>query len=275
MTDRIQSTFTHLAGKGRKALIPFLTAGFPDRDLTVPLMHAMVAAGADIIELGVPFSDPMADGPVIQKANDRALAQGVGMADVLGFVREFRQEDGRTPVVLMGYLNPIERMGLSKFIEAARSAGVNGLIVVDSPPEESVEMARLAVQAGMAPIFLLAPTSTPERIAAVARLAAGYVYYVSLKGITGAGNLDVPDVLSQVARIRKSVNLPVGVGFGIRDAKTAKAIAAEADAIVIGTRVLQIIEDGDPKLAHARISDFISEIRSALDELVPLAGTHS
>lgn len=272
MTDRIKATFGHLAAHGRKALIPYVTAGFPQRESTVPFMQAMVAAGADIIELGMPFSDPMADGPVIQKANDRALANGVGIVEVLGFVHEFRRQDGRTPIVLMGYVNPVEHMGMARFIEAARAAGVDGLILVDSPPEESAEFARLAGQADIAPIFLLAPTSTPDRVEAVARLAAGYVYYVSLKGITGAGNLDVADVQDQVARIRRTISLPVGVGFGIRDADTAKAIAAQADAVVIGTRLLQIIEDGDPSRAIDRISNFLGGIRRALDELAPASG---
>lgn len=269
MTDRITSTFQHLATQKRKALIPYVTAGFPQRADTVPFMHAMSQAGADIIELGVPFSDPMADGPVIQKANDKALAQGVGVTDVFAMVREFRKDDGRTPIVLMGYSNPVEAMGMGKFIESARAAGVDGMIIVDSPPEESADFARYAAEAGIAPIFLLAPTSTPDRIEAVAKIATGYVYYVSLKGITGAGSLDVQDVLQQVARIRRSVALPVGVGFGIRDAPTAKAIAAEADAVIIGTRLLQIIEEGDPALAVSRVSEFIGGIRGALDELAP------
>ena len=257
MTDRIKATFEHLASQGRKALIPYVTVGFPNREATVPLMHAM------------------ADGPVIQSANDTALAAGVGLVDVLEIVRTFRMEDGRTPVVLMGYMNPIEAMGMSEFAEAARAAGVDGLIVVDCPPEESAEFASCARNVGMSPIFLVAPTSTDERIAAVAELAAGYVYYVSLKGTTGAGNLDVADVHAQVARVRRKIELPVGVGFGIRDAATAKAVAEAADAVVIGTRVIQVVADGDPEQAVQRVRNFIGEIRDALDELAPPAGERS
>lgn len=275
MTDRIKATFDHLASQGRKALIPYVTGGFPARELTVPLMHAMAEAGADIIELGVPFSDPMADGPVIQQANDKALMQGIGMTDVLEIVRSFRTEDGRTPVVLMGYMNPIEAMGMSEFIEAARAAGVDGLIVVDSPPEESAELSALAREAGMSPIFLVAPTSTKERIDAVAEMASGYVYYVSLKGTTGAATLDVDDVTTQVSKIRHQIPLPIGVGFGIRDAQTAKAVAQAADAVVIGSKVIQVVDDGDPDGAVQRVRDFIGEIRDALDELAPPAGERS
>ncbi len=275
MTDRIKATFDHLASQGRKALIPYVTGGFPTRDVTVPLMHAMAEAGANIIELGVPFSDPMADGPVIQQANDKALMQGIGMTDVLEIVRAFRTEDGRTPIVLMGYMNPIEAMGMSVFIEAARAAGVDGLIVVDCPPEESAEFSSLACEAGIAPIFLVAPTSTKERIEAVARMASGYVYYVSLKGTTGAATLDVDDVRTQVAKIRHQIPLPIGVGFGIRDAETAKAVAEAADAVVIGSKVIQIVEDGEPDQAVQRVRDFIGEIRDALDELAPSAGERS
>ncbi|MGH1359976.1 MAG: tryptophan synthase subunit alpha [Burkholderiaceae bacterium] len=275
MTDRIKATFDHLASQGRKALIPYVTGGFPTREVTVPLMHAMAEAGANIIELGVPFSDPMADGPVIQQANDKALMQGIGMTDVLEIVRAFRTEDGRTPIVLMGYMNPIEAMGMSVFIEAARAAGVDGLIVVDCPPEESAEFSSLACEAGIAPIFLVAPTSTKERIEAVARMASGYVYYVSLKGTTGAATLDVDDVRTQVAKIRHQIPLPIGVGFGIRDAETAKAVAEAADAVVIGSKVIQIVEDGEPDQAVQRVRDFIGEIRDALDELAPSAGERS
>jgi len=272
MTDRIKATFEHLGGQGRKALIPYITGGFPSRDATVPLMHAMAEAGANIIELGVPFSDPMADGPVIQRSNDKALSQGIGLVDVLEMVRNFRTEDGRTPIVLMGYMNPIEAMGMADFIEAARAAGVDGLIVVDSPPEESAEFATLSCEAGIAPIFLVAPTSTRERIEAVAKLARGYVYYVSLNGTTGAGSLDIEQVHTQVAKVRHQIPLPVGVGFGIRDAETAKAVAEAADAVVIGSKVIQVVDDGDPEQAVQRVRDFIGEIRDALDELAPPAG---
>jgi tryptophan synthase alpha chain len=269
--SRLAASFARLAATHRKALVPYVTAGHPGREITVPLMHAMVAAGADVIELGVPFSDPMADGPVIQRANEAALARGVGLRDVLAMVREFRHRDDVTPVVLMGYANPVERMGIALFLDEALSAGVDGLIVVDYPPEESEDFAAAARARGIDLVFLLAPTSTDERIEHVARLASGYVYYVSLKGITGAGHLDTAEVAQRVARIKRSTPLPVGVGFGIRDAVTAKAIAANADAVIIGTRMIQILEDGDAAGAPARAAAFLAEVRAALDELQPAA----
>ena len=267
--SRIASSFARLAAAHRKALVPYITAGHPERAITVPVMHAMVAAGADAIELGVPFSDPMADGPVIQRANEAALARGVRLRDVLECVREFRATDTVTPVVLMGYANPIERMGLEDFLAQSQAAGVDGLIVVDYPPEESEAYASAARAHGIDPIFLLAPTSRDERIEQVARLAAGYVYYVSLKGTTGAGNLDTAEVAQRVARIKRSTPLPVGVGFGIRDADTAKAIAAAADAVIIGSRMIQVLEDGDVAGAPQRAAQFIASIREALDQLTP------
>lgn len=265
--SRIEASFARLAAAQRKALIPYVTAGHPSREITVPLMHAMVAAGVDAIELGVPFSDPMADGPVIQRANEAALARGIGLRDVLAMVREFRTKDDQTPVVLMGYANPVERMGVDTFLDAARDAGVDGLIVVDYPPEESEDFAASARARGIDLVFLLAPTSDDSRIEHVARLATGYVYYVSLKGITGAGHLDTTEVAQRVDRIKRSTSLPVGVGFGIRDAATAKAIAAHADAVIIGSRMIQLLEDGDLAGAPRRAADFIAQVRSALDEL--------
>ncbi len=265
MSERIAATFARLRDQGRKALVPYITSGHPASDSTVPVMHAIVAAGADLIELGVPFSDPMADGPVIQRANEAALARGVSLRDVLACVAEFRSRDAATPVVLMGYANPVERMGVARFAQAASQAGVDGVIVVDYPPEESEAFAAQMVQAGMAPIFLLAPTSTDARIDAVARMARGYVYYVSLKGITGAGHLDVASVREGVGRIRARTSLPVGVGFGIRDATTARAIGACADAVIIGTRMIQVLEDGEADGAPARAAEFVAEIRRALD----------
>ncbi len=267
--SRIEKSFGRLAAGGRKALIPYVTAGFPQRASTVPVMHAMVASGADAIELGVPFSDPMADGPVIQRANEAALALGVGLRDVLAMVREFRTRDAGTPVVLMGYANPIERMGVDAFLAAARDAGVDGLIVVDYPPEESEAFATAARAHAIDPIFLLAPTSGDERIAHVARLAGGYVYYVSLKGTTGAGNIDVAEVAQRVARIKAATPLPVGVGFGIRDGATAKAVARGADAVIIGTRMIQVLEDGPPESAAERAGRFVAEVRGALDSDSP------
>ncbi|MGA7986618.1 MAG: tryptophan synthase subunit alpha [Burkholderiales bacterium] len=263
--SRIQSRFASLRKQGRKALIPYITAGDPLPALTVPLMQALVEAGADIIELGVPFSDPMADGPVIQRSGERALANGVGLADVIGMVRGFRDQDAETPVVLMGYANPIEAMGGEKFVASAASAGVDGVIVVDYPPEEAAPFAALAKSRGIDPIFLLAPTSTPSRIQEVARMGAGYLYYVSLKGVTGAASLDLTDVANRIPLLRAATQLPIGVGFGIRDAQSARRVAEIADAVVIGSRIIQEIEAAGPEQAVARVRDLIRPIRAALD----------
>lgn len=264
--SRIQSTLAALAANRKKGLIPFITAGDPSPELTVPLMHALVAGGADIIELGVPFSDPMAEGPVIQRACERALKFGVGIRDVLSFVREFRKTDNATPVVLMGYANPIERMGQQAFVVAAKEAGVDGAIVVDYPPEECEEFAQAMKANGLDPIFLLAPTSTEERIAQVAQVSGGFSYYVSLKGVTGAGNIDTREVAERLAAIRKHVKLPIAVGFGIRDAVTAKAVASVSDAIVIGSRIIQELEATPRETAVEAVHAFISGIRKAIDE---------
>ena len=245
--SRIEPTLQKLTAQGRKALIPYVTAGFPYADITPALMHAMVGAGADIIELGVPFSDPMADGPVIQKAGEKALTLGIGTAQVLAMVRDFRKKDNSTPVVLMGYANPVERYdlkhGTGAFIRDAAAAGVDGVLIVDYPPEECEDFAAALKAAGMDLIFLLAPTSTDERMAQVGRIASGYVYYVSLKGVTGAGHLDTGAVEAMLPRIRAQVKVPVGVGFGIRDADTARAVGRAADAVVIGSKIIQLIED--------------------------------
>jgi len=267
--SRIATTFAALKSQGRKALIPYVTAGFPFSDITPELMHGMVAAGSDIIELGVPFSDPMADGPVIQKAGEKALALGVGMRQVLEMVRQFRRRDDRTPVVLMGYANPVERYdlmhGKDAFVRDAAAAGVDGMLVVDYPPEECEDFAAKLKSHGLDLIFLLAPTSTDERMEQVARVASGYVYYVSLKGVTGAGHLDTGAVEQMLPRIRRHVQIPVGVGFGIRDAATAQAIGKVADAVVIGTKIIQLI-DGQPReKVVPEVSGFLRAIRSALD----------
>ena len=264
--SRIDRRFEALAAAGRTALIPYVTAGDPSPELTVPIMHALVEGGADVIELGVPFSDPMADGPVIQRASERALARGTGLARVLGMVREFRTRDDGTPVVLMGYANPIEAMGVATFAERAALAGVDGVLVVDYPPEEAQEFAALLDARGLAPIFLLSPTTPPSRIEAVAKVARGYVYYVSLTGVTGAAHLDTADVARHLDEIRRHVHIPVGVGFGIRDAASARALAAHADAVVIGSRIIQEIEAGAPEGAPARACAWLSGIRAALDE---------
>jgi tryptophan synthase alpha chain len=264
-THRISERFRQLRAAGKRALIPYAVAGHPTHDSTLATMHAMVDGGADIIELGVPFSDPMADGPVIQRATEAALANGTRLRDVLAAVTSFRQTDSQTPVVLMGYLNPIERMGTQAFAKAAEAAGVDGVLVVDLPPEEADELVLVWRTHGIDPIFLLAPTSTPDRIAAVAKAASGYVYYVSLNGVTGAALIDLDAVLARVEQIQAVTGLPVGVGFGIRDAATAKAIAARADAIVIGSKLIQIIEDGPVAHAPARVTQFLSTIRQAID----------
>ncbi|HET7672708.1 MAG TPA: tryptophan synthase subunit alpha [Burkholderiales bacterium] len=263
--SRIQGRFEALAKAKRKALIPYITAGDPHPSLTVPLMRALVEAGCDILELGVPFSDPMADGPVIQRSGERALKFGVGLADVLKMVAEFRRTDSATPVVLMGYANPIEAMGAENFVGAAKIAGVDGVLVVDYPPEECEAFAALAKKNDIDPIFLLAPTSTKKRIDDVARCGSGYLYYVSLRGVTGAANLDLSDVSAKIPGIRAATRLPIGVGFGIRDAESARKVAETADAVVIGSRIIQEIEAGAPEQAAARVKSFLKPIREALD----------
>jgi tryptophan synthase alpha chain len=263
--SRIAGVFAALQADGRKALIPYVTCGDPFADATPEIMLAMANAGADVIELGVPFSDPMADGPVIQKAGERALGRGIGMPQVLEAVRRFRVADVNTPVVLMGYANPIERYGVERFVVDARAAGVDGVLVVDYPPEECEAFAARLRAAEMDPIFLLAPTSTEARMAHVGRIASGYVYYVSLKGVTGSGHIDVAAVASMVPRIKRFVQLPVGVGFGIRDARTAQAVAAASDAVVIGSALVQLLETCTRDNAAATAGDFIAGIRDALD----------
>ncbi|MBG9387854.1 tryptophan synthase subunit alpha [Caenimonas aquaedulcis] len=267
--SRIAATFEALKARGRKALIPYMTAGFPFADVTPELMHGMVRGGADVIELGVPFSDPMADGPVIQKAGEQALALGIGTVQVLQMVSQFRERDDKTPVVLMGYANPVERYdlmhGADAFIRDAAAAGVDGVLIVDYPPEECEEFAAKLKAQGLDLIFLLAPTSTDARMGQVARIATGYVYYVSLKGVTGAGHLDTGAVEQMLPRIRRHVKVPVGVGFGIRDAATAKAVGKVADAVVIGTRLIQVAEAQPRDKVVGAVSDFLGEIRAALD----------
>ena len=264
--SRLQHRFAALQVAGRKALIPYITAGDPHPQHTLGLMQALVAGGADVIELGVPFSDPMADGPVIQRAAERALVHGVRLLDVLEMVRQFRLTDDKTPVVLMGYANPIERLGLARFARLAREAGVDGVLVVDYPPEEAEGFSQALKAEGLDPIFLLAPTSSDERIARVAELASGYVYYVSLRGVTGAGHLDVAAVAEQFPRLRAQLQLPIGVGFGIRDAASARAVASVADAVVIGSALVQLVEREGPDNAPLALQHFLAEIRSALDQ---------
>lgn len=263
--SRIETTFAALQQQGKKALIPYITAGDPHPRHTVPLMHTLVKNGADIIELGVPFSDPMADGPVIQRASERALVHQLGLRSVLDMVQEFRQQDGTTPVVLMGYANPIEAMGVERFADKAQQAGVDGVLTVDYPPEECAEFVELLKQRGLDPIFLLSPTTEQRRVDIIVRQASGFVYYVSLKGVTGAANMDVTDVASRVAAIRAQTDLPIGVGFGVRDAVTATAVAGIADAVVIGSRLVQEMEQSDETNLHAKLAALMCELRLAVD----------
>ena len=264
--SRIQAAFQRLAAENKKALIPIVTAGDPEPALTVPLMHAMVEAGADAIELGVPFSDPMADGPVIQRASERALRHGVGLDRVLRFVRDFRVQNKVTPVVLMGYANPIEAIGAERFAIDAGRAGVDGVLVVDYPPEECEAFSQLVRSRGIDLIFLLAPTSSDARIAKVAKLASGYIYYVSLKGVTGSASLDLGEVAQRIPHIRRKTSLPVGVGFGIRDAATARAVAQFSDAVVIGSAIIQLMEEAPAGEQVSRAAAFMRGVREALDE---------
>jgi len=263
--SRIASTFAALKAENKTGLVTFITAGDPGPELTVPLMHALVECGADVLELGVPFSDPMAEGPVIQRACERALKFNIGLQDVFGFVREFRKTNATTPVVLMGYANPIERIGPDNFIRCAREAGADGAIGVDYPPEECAAFAEAMRENGLDLIFLLAPTSTTQRVQQVARYGSGFSYYVSLKGVTGAGSIDTEDVARRVNAIREHVKLPIGVGFGIRDGATARAVAEVADAVVIGSRIIQELESVPPEGAVEAVRTFTAGIRSALD----------
>jgi tryptophan synthase alpha chain len=265
--SRIDAKFKELNDTGRKALIPFITAGDPAPDFTVPCMHAMVAAGADIIELGIPFSDPMADGPVIQRASERALAHKMSLRKTLTLVEAFRLDDDVTPVVLMGYLNPIESLGYREFVDRARAVGVDGVLTVDMPPEESADLLPMLREAGIAPIFLLAPNSNDDRIRRMSEAGSGYLYYVSLKGVTGASNLDLTDVEKHIKAIKSISRLPVGVGFGVKDAEMAHAIARFSDAVVVGSALVGQIEAfaGQPERAQAEIVRVIRAMRDAMD----------
>jgi tryptophan synthase alpha chain len=263
--SRIGTVLAGLAAAKRKALIPYICCGDPFADGTASIMHGLVQGGADIIELGVPFSDPMADGPVIQRASERALARKVSLRKVLEMVADFRRSDNTTPVVLMGYANPIEAMGRQNFAALANRAGVDGVLVVDIPPEESEDWVRTVRANGLDPIFLLAPTSTESRVAQVARLASGFVYYVSLKGVTGAAHMDQSEVAERLPLLQAAIPLPVGVGFGIRDAASASAVAKVADAVVVGSRIIQEIEGSTPETLHERVGGLVSGLRDAVD----------
>lgn len=263
--SRIQSTFAQLKQQGKKALIPYITAGDPHPKYTVDLMHTLVKHGADMIELGVPFSDPMADGPVIQRASERALVHKVGLTAVLDMVKAFRKTDQQTPIILMGYANPIEAIGPVAFADRAKAADVDGVITVDYPPEECGDFVQELRKRDIDPVFLLAPTTELKRVDLIVNQASGFVYYVSLKGVTGAANLDIEEVSKRVASIREQTNLPVGVGFGIRDAATAKATAKIADAVVVGSRMVQVIEASNEDDLLQNVATLMTELKTAVD----------
>ena len=264
---RIQTTLAALGEQSRKALIPYITAGDPDKASTVPMMHALVEAGADIIELGVPFSDPMADGPTIQLACERALEHGTSLKDVLEMVAVFREQDTATPVVLMGYLNPVEAMGYETFVARAVESGVDGVLMVDLPPEEAADVEAVFRSAGLDMIYLIAPTTTDARIEAIGKAGSGYVYYVSLKGVTGSKALDVDDVARNLDRIRQHVSIPVGVGFGIQDGETAAAVGQIADGVIVGSAIVnRIAANADnPEQARAEVVELVAGMRQAMD----------
>jgi tryptophan synthase alpha chain len=270
---RIERRFADLRAAGRKALIPFVTAGDPEPGATVPLLHDLVAAGADLLEIGVPFSDPMADGPVIQRASERALAHGVTLHGVLDMVAAFRKDDPDTPVILMGYLNPVEAFGYAEFAGAAAAAGVDGILTVDAPPEEADPLATALQAAGLDPIFLVAPTSGPERIARICALASGFVYYVSFKGVTGAAQFDLDGIAAKLAEIRATTTLPLGVGFGISDAERAAAVARVADAVIVGSALVRQIEEHAvrPQAAVEAMTQLLGSMRAAIDAVSPRA----
>ena len=262
----LDSTFKQLSVK--KALIPFITAGFPHPKMTVSLMHTLVDNGADIIELGMPFSDPMADGPVIQKASEQAIKQGCNLAQTLDMVAQFRQDNQHTPVVLMGYLNPVESMGYEDFVKTAAEAGVNGLLLVDSPPEESADLQTQLKQHDMQQIFLVAPTTSDSRKAFICQQADGFIYYVALKGVTGSADLNPEVVNQEIKDLKRYSDLPIAIGFGVKDAASAVAVAEQADAVVIGSALIQVLSDcTTSEQAQQKAADFMRPIRSALDSL--------
>ncbi|AZN63131.1 MAG: tryptophan synthase subunit alpha [Pseudomonadales bacterium RIFCSPHIGHO2_12_FULL_40_16] len=266
--SRLATRFGQLKSQQRKALVSYVMAGDPHPQVTVPLLHQMVEAGVDVIELGLPFSDPMADGPVIALAAERALAGGTNTLDALNMVKEFRQKDQETPVVLMGYLNPVEVIGYEKFVSTAYACGVDGILLVDLPPEEAAELDVVLKQFDMDQIFLLAPTSTDERIKHVVKQASGFIYYVSLKGVTGAATLDVAEAANRIAKIKAETDIPVGVGFGISDATSAKAMGGVADAVIVGSAFVKQFASLAPEQAVVETVNKVKELRAALDELV-------
>lgn len=265
---RLSSRLTGLVADERKALAAYIVAGDPAPDVTVGLMHELVRSGVDVIELGVPFSDPEAEGPVIQLAHERALAHNVSLAHCLTMVEEFRTSDVETPIVLMGYLNPIEAMGYQTFADRAGKAGVDGTIIVNLPPEEAEDLSRVLAPQNIEPVYLLAPTTTDERAASICAASRGFVYYVSLKGTTGASNLDIEDVAEKLTRFRRISDLPILVGFGVKDGPSAKAVAALADGAVVGTAIVRLMEQNrdDTAMLNSRVGGFIRELRSAIDQ---------
>lgn len=267
--SRLQGCFSSLKNDNRCALIPYITAGDPEADVTVSLMHTLVESGADVIELGVPFSDPMADGPVIQAACERALANHTSLQDVLAMVKTFRECNQATPVILMGYLNPIERMGYVQFTQLAETSGVDGILTVDMPPEESDDFCDTLRQHNLDPIFLLSPTSSESRIRKIAAAGSGFLYYVSLKGVTGAECLEVATVTDRLTQIRQFSELPIGVGFGIQDAGSAASVAMVSDAVVVGSALIRILaaHQQDIPLASRKMADLLSDMRQAIDNV--------
>ena len=263
--SRITNTFQVLKEKNKKALIPYITAGDPHPDLTVSMLHALVDAGADMIELGIPFSDPMADGPTIQRASERALAHHVGLSLVFKMVKAFREKDNKTPIILMGYANPIEAIGAETFVERAKASDVDGIITVDYPPEECKQFTKLLNEKNIDSIFLLSPTTELDRVKLIIEQASGFLYYVSLKGVTGAANIDIEQVKSKVGIIRELTKLPIGVGFGVRDAATAKEVAKISDAVVVGSRMVQEIENSNKDNLIHNISKLMKELREAVN----------
>ncbi len=271
--SRIKACFAQLKKNNKKALLPYVAAGDPNPEITLDLMHAMVASGADIIELGVPFSDPMADGPVIQKASERALKYGTSLTDVLQMVKTFRQTNNDTPIVLMGYLNPVEVMGYETFAQAASDAGVDGVLTVDIPPEEAQTYIPALKQYDIDPIFLLSPTTTKERMKLICQYASGFIYYVAVKGVTGTSALNTAEVAERLQIIREVTDLPVGVGFGIKNAETAAAIGQVSEAVVVGSALVSVVEKNAHNYSNAeaneriikQIGEILSSMRSALD----------
>ena len=263
--SRIANTFKALKEANRKALIPYITAGDPHPDLTVSMMHALVDSGADMIELGIPFSDPMADGPTIQRASERALAHHVGLSHVFNMVKTFREKDTQTPIILMGYANPIEAIGAETFVERAKVSDVDGIITVDYPPEECTQFTKLLKEKNIDSIFLLSPTSELDRVKLIIEQASGFLYYVSLKGVTGAANIDIEQVKSKVSMIRELTDLPIGVGFGVKDAATAKEVAKISDAVVVGSRMIQEIENSNKDNLIQNISKLMKKLREAVN----------